>query len=96
MTNLIVLRDQIGDELLDAAGVLSEFITDAAAQTVEKACHRPGSVVWRLLHADLTGQAYVQAFAHRSPFDQHPFVTGCVTAGFDHGLLAELKRQEPL
>lgn len=61
---------------------------------LEKAGHQPGSLVWRLLHADLTGQAYVQAFAHRFPFDQRRFVTGCVTAGFDHGLLAELKRQE--
>jgi len=62
---------------------------------LEKAGHPRDSLVWRLLHADLTGQAYVQAFAHRFPFDQHRFVTGCVTAGFDHGLLAELKRQEP-
>jgi hypothetical protein len=62
---------------------------------LEKAGYPRGSLVWRLLHADLTGQAYVQAFAHRFPFDQHRFVTGCVTAGFDHGLLAELKRQEP-
>lgn len=45
----------------------------------------------RLLHADLTGQAYVQAFAKRFPFDQRRFVTGCVTAGFDHGLMAELR-----
>ncbi|MGU3500913.1 hypothetical protein [Mycobacterium sp. C31M] len=62
---------------------------------LEKAGHRPSSLVWRLLHADLTGQAYVQAFAQRFPFDQHRFVTGCVTAGFDRGLLAELKRQNP-
>ncbi|MGJ6122344.1 hypothetical protein QN239_07185 [Mycolicibacterium sp. Y3] len=61
---------------------------------LEKAGHRPGSQVWRLLHADLTGQAYVQAFARRFPLDQRRFVTGCVAAGFDHGLLAELKRQE--
>jgi hypothetical protein len=52
-------------------------------------------LVWRLLHADLTGQAYVQAFARRFPFDQRRFVTGCVTAGFDHGLLAELRSGEP-
>nr|WP_090344906.1 hypothetical protein [Mycolicibacterium malmesburyense]CRL76780.1 hypothetical protein CPGR_04088 [Mycolicibacterium malmesburyense] len=50
-----------------------------------------GSLVWRLLHADLTGQAYVQAFARRFPFDQRRFVEGCVTAGFDHGLLTELR-----
>lgn len=62
---------------------------------LENAGHSRDSLVWRLLHADLTGQAYVQAFAQRFPFDQHRFVTGCVTAGFDHGLLAELKRQKP-
>ncbi|MCX2934668.1 hypothetical protein ORI20_30830 [Mycobacterium sp. CVI_P3] len=62
---------------------------------LEKAGHPPGSLVWLLLHADLTGQAYVQAFAQRFPFDQGRFVTGCVTAGFDHGLLAELRSQEP-
>ncbi|MDM2096418.1 hypothetical protein PP348_20300 [Mycobacteroides abscessus] len=60
---------------------------------LEKAGHPAGSLVWRLLHADLTGQAYVQAFARRFPFDQRRFVTGCVTAGFDHGLLAELRQQ---
>ena len=43
----------------------------------------------------LTGQAYVQAFAARFPFDQRRFVTGCVTVGFDHGLLAELRNPEP-
>ncbi|AGB22140.1 hypothetical protein Mycsm_01747 [Mycobacterium sp. JS623] len=58
---------------------------------LEKAGHQPGSLVWRLLHADLTGQAYVQAFARRFPFDQRRFVTGCVTAGFDGGLLHELR-----
>lgn len=61
---------------------------------LENAGYRRGSLVWRLLHADLTGQAYVQAFAHRFPFDQRRFVTGCVTAGFDHGLLAELRNGE--
>ncbi|BBX63225.1 hypothetical protein MSAS_23990 [Mycobacterium saskatchewanense] len=177
MTLLNDLRPRVGDDLLDAADVLSAFIEDAAARTaeqvgfgymliqdapstfpaltkayahsaatgeplpissensddaiynppsvngalrfwhdvnhirrrldfglvdelelslwhlgeLEKAGHRSGSLVWRLLHADLTGQAYVQAFAHRFPFDQRRFVTGCVTAGFDHGLLAELR-----
>lgn len=61
---------------------------------LEQAGHARGSLIWRLLHADLTGQAYVQAFAQRFPFDQHRFVTGCVTAGFDHGLLNELRRRE--
>lgn len=58
---------------------------------LEAAGHLPGSLVWQLLHADLTGQTYVQAFAQRFPFDQRRFVTGCVTAGFDHGLLQELR-----
>jgi hypothetical protein len=58
---------------------------------LETAGHERGSLVWRLLHADLTGQAYVQAFTARFPFDQRRFVTGCVTAGFDHGLLHELR-----
>jgi hypothetical protein len=57
---------------------------------LEKAGHPPNSLVWRLLHADLTGQVYVQAFAKRFPRDQRRFVRGCVTAGFDHGLLREL------
>lgn len=61
---------------------------------LEKAGHARGSLVWRLLHADLTGQAYVQAFASRFPFDQRRFVSGCVTAGFDHGLLTELRARE--
>jgi hypothetical protein len=61
---------------------------------LEKAGHPRGSLTWRLLHADLTGQAYVQAFAERFPFDQRRFVTGCVTSGFDHGLLAELRSGE--
>jgi hypothetical protein len=63
---------------------------------LEQAGHAPGSLVWRLLHADLTGQAYVQAFAHRFPFNQRRFVTGCVATSFDHGLLTELRRREEL
>lgn len=58
---------------------------------LEKAGYPPGSLAWRLLHADLTGQVYVQAFGRRFPFDQRRFVSGCVTAGFDNGLLAELR-----
>lgn len=60
-------------------------------EELEKAGHPHGSLVWRLLHADLTGQAYVQAFARRFPLDQQRFVKGCVTAGLDHGLLSELR-----
>jgi hypothetical protein len=58
---------------------------------LEAAGHDRGSLVWRLLHADLTGQAYVQAFARRFPFDQRRFVVRLVTDGFDHGLLHELR-----
>ncbi|MFH5207865.1 hypothetical protein ACHIPZ_06505 [Antrihabitans sp. NCIMB 15449] len=58
---------------------------------LEKAGHPPNSLVWRMLHADLAGQAYVQAFAKRFPDDQRRFVRGCVTAGFDRGLLDELR-----
>lgn len=182
MTILDDIRDELGDDVLDAADTLSSFILDAAAQTadevgfgyvlvpdapntfptlteayarsvrtgkplpissensddviysppsvngalrfwhdvnhvrrrldfglvdelelslwhlgkLEDAGHAPGSLVWRLLHADLTGQAYVQAFAQRFPFDQRRFVTGCVTSGFDHGLLVELRHGMPI
>jgi hypothetical protein len=61
---------------------------------LEAAGYERGSVVWRLRHADLTGQSYVQAFAQRFPFDQRRFVTGCITADFDHGLLNELRSEE--
>ena len=80
-----VLRDlsfDLVDELELALWHLGEL---------EAAGHERGSLAWRLLHADLTGQAYVQAFAKRFPLNQRQFVTGCVTAGFDHGLLAELR-----
>ena len=63
---------------------------------LEAAGHERGSLVWRLLHADLTGQTYVQAFAQRFPLDQQRFVSGCVTAGFDQGLLAELRRGDAI
>lgn len=62
---------------------------------VEKAGHPRDSLGWRLLHADLTRHSYVQAFDWRFPFDQRRLVTGCVTSGFDHGLLAELRCGEP-
>ena len=62
---------------------------------LEKAGHTRNSLVWRLLHADLTGQVYVQAFAQRFPVDQRRFAKGCVSAGFDHGLLHELRHGGP-
>jgi hypothetical protein len=61
---------------------------------LEVAGHERGSLIWWLLHADLTGQLYVQAFAQRLPLNQRRFVGGRVTAGFDHGLLAELRSGE--
>ena len=61
---------------------------------LETAGHPRGCLVWRILHADLTGQAYVMAFARRFPMDQRRFVQECTTAGFDHGLLSELRALE--
>jgi hypothetical protein len=53
----------------------------------------PTSLPWRLLHADLIGQATVMAFARRFPLDQYRFAEGCLTGRFDRGLLAELRRE---
>lgn len=58
---------------------------------LESAGYSRASPVWQLLHADLTGQVYLQALSERFPLDQRRFVIGCVTAGFDHGLLQELR-----
>lgn len=54
--------------------------------------HDPGTLVWCLLHADIARQAYVQAVTCCFHLDQRRFVSGCVTSGFDHGLLAALGR----
>jgi hypothetical protein len=35
---------------------------------------------------------YLQALSERFPLDQRRFVIGCVTAGFDDGVLNELRR----
>lgn len=59
---------------------------------LEAAGYPPGSLVWQMLHADLAGQVYAQAFAQRFPFNQRHFVIGCATHGFDRGLLDELRR----
>jgi hypothetical protein len=51
-----------------------------------------GSMPWRLLHADLVGQAHLWALARRYPEDQASFVRSCLSLGFEQGLLAEAKR----
>jgi hypothetical protein len=52
----------------------------------------PDTLVWKLLRADLVGQTHVMAFARRFPLDQRRFVEGCITSGYDAGLLVELRR----
>jgi hypothetical protein len=51
------------------------------------------TLVWQLLHADLVGQVYVMALSRRFPLDQARFAGDCVGAGFDQGVLAEIRRQ---
>jgi hypothetical protein len=63
---------------------------------LESAGYPRASLVWQLLHADLTGQVYLQALSERFPLDQRLFVIGCVTAGFDYGVLDELRRGRAL
>ena len=50
------------------------------------------SLPWRLLHADLVGQAQLWAFTRRYSSDQARFVRACIAQGFDHGLLEEARR----
>ena len=52
------------------------------------------TLLWKLLHADLIGQAHVMAFTQRFPIDQERFVTLCVLDGFDRGLLYEVRRKQ--
>lgn len=59
---------------------------------LEAAGFAPHTTVWRLLHADLIGQATVMAYVRRFPHDQAAFVRGCISHGFDRGLLSELRR----
>ncbi len=61
---------------------------------LEAAGYKRGSLVWRLLHADLVGSGYVQALGRRFPHDQRRFITNCVQMGFDRGLLAELRHAD--
>lgn len=63
-----------------------------ALSELEAAGFAPHTTVWRLLHADLIGQAIVMAYVRRLPHDQAAFVRGCITQGFDQGLLDELRR----
>ncbi len=51
------------------------------------------TLVWKLLRADLVGQAEVMAFARRFPLHQQRFVQGCISGGFDRGLLKEIRRR---
>jgi hypothetical protein len=45
-----------------------------------------------LFHADLVGQVLVNALGRRFPSDQELFGLDCARLGFDHGILAELRR----
>ena len=59
---------------------------------LEEAGFERPSLPYRLLHADLIGQAQVMAFARRFPLEQERFVRGCLSDGFDAGVLAEARR----
>jgi len=52
----------------------------------------PQTVVWQLLHTDLIGAIYVMSLTRRFPLDQLRFAEDCLAAGFDAGVLAELRR----
>lgn len=54
---------------------------------------RRGTLVWQLLRADLVGQVYVMALSRRFPLDQARFAVDCADDGFDHGVLAEIRRR---
>lgn len=55
---------------------------------------RPDGLEWQLLHADLVGQVYVMSLNRRFPLDQLRFAEGCISSGFDRGVLAESRRSE--
>lgn len=50
------------------------------------------SMPWRMLHADLIGQAQLMALTRRFPLDQQRFVNSCLVDGFEHGLIREVRR----
>ena len=45
------------------------------------------SVPWRMLHADLVGQAQLIAVSGSFPRDQRRFVSRCLLGGFERGLI---------
>lgn len=52
---------------------------------------RPVSVPWKMLHADLIGQAQLMALTRRFPHDQQRFVNSCLVDGFEQGLVDEAR-----
>lgn len=52
----------------------------------------PASVPWKMLHADLIGQAQLMALTRRFPLDQQRFVSSCLVDGFEQGLIDEARR----
>jgi hypothetical protein len=51
----------------------------------------PDTLVWKLLHADLVGSVYVMSLSRRFPLDQLRFAQGCVSGGFNQGVLNEVR-----
>ena len=48
-------------------------------------------VPWRMLHADLIGQAQLVAVSGSFPTDQRRFVGRCLIGGFERGLIGEAR-----
>lgn len=59
---------------------------------LEAVGYRRGDVEWEFLRADTLGQVLINAIGHRFPTDQQRFDLDCALKGFDHGVLAELRR----
>lgn len=53
----------------------------------------PGTLEYELLRTDVVGQVIVQALIQRFPYDQGLFTLHCLEAGFDAGILAEVRRR---
>jgi hypothetical protein len=62
---------------------------------LEGADFAPKSVPWRLLHADLVGQAQLMALTRRFPLDQQRFVNSCLVDGFEQALITEARLDAP-
>jgi hypothetical protein len=60
---------------------------------LEREGFEPSSLPWRMLHADLIGQAQLMAITRSFPVDQHRFVRRCLDDGFELGLIAEARDQ---